>query len=100
MFNTKLSLRIGRKNLHDKGFGNNWLIGDGTPMDGSKTFYYNAMRFTYKFKHKQTLDGVLLQSFQNHPFVIYSEIEKSVTNITDETGGFVWYKDKKIKTSL
>jgi len=88
-----LTIRIGRQNLHNKGFGDQWLIGDGTPIDGSKTFYFNAIRTNYKFSKSSSLDFVLLKNFENDPLVIYSEIEKSVTNITDEYGGWLWYKN-------
>jgi len=89
-----LALKVGRQNLHNQGFGNQWLIGDGTPMDGSKTFYYNAARLTYRFNTYTSLDVVGLLSFADDPMVIYSEAEKTVTNITDEQGGWIWFKHR------
>jgi len=89
-----LTLTVGRQNLHNQGFGNQWLIGDGTPLDGSKTFYYNALRINYQFKNKSTIDAVGLVSFAEDPIVIFSEIEKTVTNITDEQGAWLWFKHK------
>ncbi len=90
--NLPLHLTIGRQNLHNKGFGNQWLIGDGTPVDGSKTFYYNAIRLTYVFNKKSSIDLVGLVNHTYDPMVIYSEVDKTLTNITDEQGGWLWLK--------
>ena len=90
--NTPLAITIGRQNLHDQGFGNQWLIGDGTPLDGSKTFYFNAARINYAFNEYTSLDLVSLVSFAEDPIVLYSQVDKSVTNITDEYGGWLWFK--------
>lgn len=87
-----LSIKIGRQNLHDQGFGDQWLIGDGTPQDGSKTFYFNAARLTYIFNKTTSLDMVGLVSFKDDPLVLYSESDKTITNITNEQGAFVWFK--------
>jgi hypothetical protein len=92
--NDHLDITLGRQNLHDKGFGNQWLIGDGTPLDGSKTFYYNSLRLTYRFNKYTSIDLVGLASFAEDPMVLYSQAEKSVTNITDEQGGWIWFKHR------
>lgn len=39
---SELDIKIGRQYLRNVGFGDQWLIGDGTPIDGSKTFYFNV----------------------------------------------------------
>ena len=38
-----LDFKIGRQDLF---LGNGWLVGDGTPLDGSRTFYFDAIRAT------------------------------------------------------
>jgi hypothetical protein len=41
----KIDLRIGRQDLI---YGNGRVILDGTPLDGSRTIYFNAVKATYK----------------------------------------------------
>ncbi|MFA6913583.1 MAG: hypothetical protein WCQ83_00105, partial [Endomicrobiia bacterium] len=45
LFNNLLSIRIGRQNLN---YGENFLVSDGTPGDGSRTVYFNAAKFSFK----------------------------------------------------
>ncbi|MFY0626119.1 MAG: hypothetical protein JXR07_07490 [Reichenbachiella sp.] len=94
LLNNKLDIKIGRQNLHDQGFGGQWLIGDGTPLDGSKTFYFNAARFTYSINKYSSLDLVGVINTAEDPLVIYSDNDITRTNITNEQGGWVWYKNK------
>lgn len=42
-----LSARLGRQDIK---FGNGWLVLEGTPLDGSRTFYFDAARATYSAK--------------------------------------------------
>ncbi|MCF7990448.1 MAG: alginate export family protein [Thiohalocapsa sp.] len=39
-----VALKLGRQDLI---FGNGWLVLDGTPLDGSRTIYFDAARATY-----------------------------------------------------
>jgi hypothetical protein len=53
-----LSLSVGRQDLM---FGDNWLIFEGTPLDGSRTIYFDAARATIEAKKwKTTFDVVLI----------------------------------------
>jgi hypothetical protein len=47
LFDNSLTLRIGRQNLN---YGENFLVSDGTPGDGSRTIYFNAAKFSFKAK--------------------------------------------------
>jgi hypothetical protein len=47
-----LALTVGRQDLM---FGNGWLIGDGTPRDGSRTYFMDAARMTYDWKDGHTM---------------------------------------------
>ncbi len=46
-----LTLTFGRQTLI---FGDGWLILDGTPLDGSRTIYFDAIRLTYDWKERDT----------------------------------------------
>ncbi|QGU31543.1 alginate export family protein [Thermochromatium tepidum] len=42
-----LSLKLGRQDIM---LGNGWLVLDGTPLDGSRTLYFDAARATYELR--------------------------------------------------
>jgi hypothetical protein len=46
-----LTATIGRQDMI---FGVGWLVLDGTPLDGSRTIYFDAARFTYDWADKNT----------------------------------------------
>jgi hypothetical protein len=56
-FDLPLSFKVGRQNLLDL---NDWLLFEGTPGDGSRTAYFDAVRATYAHEAwKTTFDAVL-----------------------------------------
>jgi hypothetical protein len=55
---TPLTFTIGRQDLM---FGDNWLIFEGTPLDGSRTIYFDAARSTFEIKKwKTTFDAIFI----------------------------------------
>ncbi|MBN2561347.1 MAG: alginate export family protein [Phycisphaerae bacterium] len=57
-----LSATIGRQDLI---LGNGWLVLDGTPLDGSRTIYFDAVRLTYEAEPiKTSFDAMYID--QNH----------------------------------
>jgi hypothetical protein len=53
LFDHSLDLRIGRQELI---YGNGRIIMEGTPGDGTRTFYFNAAKATWKAIPKTTID--------------------------------------------
>ncbi len=56
-FGMPVDLRLGRQDFlmtHGEGF----VIMDGTPYDGSRSFYFNAAKATVKFGEKNSLDVI------------------------------------------
>ena len=51
MFDMPLTGVIGRQDII---LGKAWLVLDGTPLDGSRTIYLDAARFTYDWEEKDT----------------------------------------------
>ena len=45
------TLTVGRQDIF---LGDGWLVGDGTPEDGSFTYFLDAARFTYNLEDQQT----------------------------------------------
>ncbi len=61
-FNLPLDLRIGRQDfLGPDTYGEGFLILDGTPGDGSRTFYFNALRARLFLSNKDSIDFVVLK---------------------------------------
>lgn len=84
LFNEKLNLKIGRQNLS---YGEKFLIAEGTPSDGSRTGYFNAVKvgvilpiFDFDFiGHSGTLyDQYLPVLNRNEASRVNSDYEKSV----------------------
>jgi len=60
MFDQPLTGVIGRQDLI---LGVGWLVLDGTPLDGSRTIFTDAARFTYEFEGKKTkLDMIYIDN--------------------------------------
>src|SRR5208282_4843112 len=55
------TLTIGRQDIF---LGDGWLVGDGTPNDGSFTTFFDAARLTYKLEDQHTtIDAIGLMEF-------------------------------------
>ncbi|PMP96667.1 MAG: hypothetical protein C0169_04385 [Thermodesulfobacterium geofontis] len=62
-FNLPLDLKIGRQDfLGEDMYGEGFLIFDGTPGDGSRTFFFNAIRVRWLIKKDHTLDFVIISN--------------------------------------
>ena len=46
------TLTVGRQDIF---LGDGWLVGEGTPYDGSWSVYFDAARFTYELKEQHTI---------------------------------------------
>ena len=51
-----LTIKVGRQDLF---LGDGWLVGDGTPFDGSWTYFLDAARLTYDLKDQHTTFDVI-----------------------------------------
>ncbi len=57
MFGLPLTATVGRQDFlpgTPSGLGDGWLVGDGTPQDGSWTYFLDAARVKYEFKEQHT----------------------------------------------
>jgi hypothetical protein len=56
-----VTLSVGRQDLS---FGDNWLIFEGTPLDGSRTINFDAARATFEVKKwKTTIDAIFIDQW-------------------------------------
>jgi hypothetical protein len=96
-----VSLTAGRQDL--TGFGDGWLILDGTPLDGSRTIYFDAARVTWDLKPQKTsIDFMYIdQGAWNDRWLppINHQVKTQIEN--NERGGVVYVTHKSIpKTQL
>ena len=92
-----LTLTVGRQDII---FGNGWLILEGTPLDGSRTIYFDAARATMEMKDLHTtLDAVLLYDAAKNngwlPPIDADEVKPQIEQ--DETGAILYATNKSIK---
>jgi hypothetical protein len=58
---TPLTFTVGRQDLS---FGDNWLIFEGTPLDGSRTINFDAARMNFEIKKwKTTFDAIFIDQW-------------------------------------
>lgn len=92
-----LSVTVGRQDLL---LGDGWLVGDGTPLDGSWTYYSDSARAIYEMKEINTAFeaiGILQDKRDNGWMpVINAEQERLVTE-QNEKGAIFNIVNKSIK---
>ena len=83
---------IGRQ---DMVLGQGWLVADGTPLDGSRTFYFDAARFTFDASEKTKLDLIYINQHPNSDWWLkpINDRNKYVTQ-EQEQGGILYLTDK------
>lgn len=107
-----VDLRIGRQDFLGT-YGEGFLIMDGTPQDGSRTFYFNAAKAGWKIDDKRVLDFIYINNQRDEealPVINRIEMERVSTpgadrmpqnlNTTDEQAGILYFKDKSKKDLL
>lgn len=114
-FNLPFNLRVGRQDFLGKDmYGEGFIIFDGTPADGSRSFYFNAIKLQLLIGENHTLDFVFISQPtidqylpSLHPSVYDSEKEtsrlyinhKKRLNATHEQG-FLIYSKNRISQNL
>ena len=100
LFGAPLTAVIGRQDLI---FGNGWLVLDGTPLDGSRTIFVDAARFTYDWKEKETkIDLVYIDhaAAADRWLKPINDSQKGLTE-QDEYGAILYLTNKSMeKTQL
>ena len=113
LFNDKVDLRIGRQDFFGAtgpSYGAGRVLCDGTPFDGSRTVFMDAIKATIKFDEKNTLDLLAIYNSPDtelswgHPYrADGSEYEeRPLTSIngrsTDltEWGGGLYFRSKEM----
>jgi hypothetical protein len=90
---------LGRQDIMNLGQG--WLVFDGTPQDGSRTFYFDAARFTFDLAEKTKLDLIYITNKPRSDWWLkpINDRNKYVTQ-EQEQGAIVYLTDKSSSTQL
>jgi len=91
-----LALTIGRQDII---LGTGWLVLDGTPLDASRTLYFDAIRGQANFKkQKTTLDlAYIYQPAEpDNWYHLYGEVE-SLTSEQDDKGAIIYLTNKQME---
>ena len=93
LFDQPLTMVAGRQDIV---LGKGWLVCDGTPLDGSRTNFFDALRFTYMLPDKdRTLDMIYVFNRADEDAWLrpFHDINKHTTE-QDEQGVIIYYTDK------
>ncbi|MGC8744430.1 MAG: alginate export family protein [Verrucomicrobiia bacterium] len=100
-FGLPLTMTIGRQDLMLGDPLNWWLVGDGTPLDGSRTYFLDAARLTWDIKdYNTTIDTIgIFQDAMNDAWLPpINHLEKALTD-QDEKGAILYISNKSIKNT-
>ncbi|MDD5255663.1 MAG: alginate export family protein, partial [Candidatus Omnitrophica bacterium] len=94
-------LRIGRQDLLGA-YGEGFLIMEGTPQDGSRTFYFNAVKGVWRVNDVNTLDFIYINNPRDDVFLPALNEDKAPQNLntTDEEAYVLYWKNKGLQNLL
>ena len=109
VFGLPVDVRIGRQDfLGPDTYGEGFLLMDGTPADGSRTFYFNAAKLRWKINKENSFDFVYIDDPRTdvflpswHPAVtggLYVDNKKVLTASREQA--FVLYGRSKVTDNV
>ncbi len=98
VFGSPVDLRLGRQDFLVT-YGEGFLIMDGTPFDGSRTFYFNAAKASLEVNEKNTVDAIYINNHREDDiFPIMNELSPhQQLNASDEQGALLYWKGKPVE---
>jgi len=106
LFGGLVDIRAGRQDFYGANgptYGAGRVLLDGTPNDGSRTVYMDAIKATVKFDEKNSLDLLAIYNSPNNQLNLghsypYQDDERPLTGGINETewGGGLYYRSKEI----
>ena len=88
-----LDLRVGRQDLT---YGNKKVIFDGTPGDGSRTIYFNAVKAAWRINPQNTLDWFAISNKSDDDLAMntterdLNSYSRSIEDVTESGTGLYW----------
>jgi hypothetical protein len=93
-----MSLVVGRQDLF---FGDGWLVGDGTPYDGSWTYFLDSAKMTYELKEQHTtleLIGIIQDAKDDGWMPVINDQDRYLTE-QNEKGAIVSIGNSSLPTA-
>ncbi len=84
-----LTLKIGRQDIF---LGNGWLMADGTPIDGSRTAYLDALRANWTLSPTTSVEAILIDQDAHTSMVLDGKDEDQTEQ--DEQGLILYLRNK------
>jgi hypothetical protein len=97
-FDLPMTIVVGRQEIR---LGSGWLISDGTPLDGGRTAFFDALRFTYDWADKNiTADFILIDNHADSAkwFEPFNDRDIDLSE-QDERGAILYLAQKTGKDS-
>lgn len=95
---TKSTITVGRQDII---LNDGWLVLEGTPLDGSRTIFFDAARAQYQLNPQHSVDVAVLATHANaddwSPIIMSDDESKLVEQ--DEIGAYVDYRWNPSKAS-
>lgn len=89
IFGTGWDAVFGRQDII---FGTGWLVLDGTPLDGSRTIFFDAIRLTYNWEERDTKIDLVYISNRSNAADRLKPINDQRNNLTQQDeDGFILY---------
>lgn len=98
LFDQPLDVTVGRQDIK---LGDGWLVSEGTPLDGSRSAYFEAARATYNLKPiKTTADLIYVEQRADSDWWIepFNHRERPLDN-QDTRGAILYLSNKSIKNT-
>ncbi|HUJ11490.1 MAG TPA: alginate export family protein [Verrucomicrobiae bacterium] len=102
-FDLPATLTVGRQDIF---LGDGWLVGDGTPEDGSFTYFLDSARLTYDLKEQHTtVDVIGIVQYARpdawlptlgHSGSVPGDPEGLLLTDQDEKGAILWVANKSL----
>jgi hypothetical protein len=99
-FDMPLTLTVGRQDII---LGTGWLVLDGTPGDGSRTIFFDAIRAQYDLSETAKLDLIYLQQYDDEeeyikPFNHHAVQDRRHLTQKGDERGFIFYLTNKAES--
>jgi hypothetical protein len=97
IFEAPVDLRIGRQDL--AGYGEGFIFKQGTPLDGTRTGYFNAGKLSWKVNEKNTLDLIAIRDTKSDVYLpVINELDpRQALNSSNEYAFSLYHKTDSIK---
>ncbi len=98
-FDAPMTVTVGRQDIF---LGTGWLVGDGTPADGSRTVFFDAVRATIDLRDTTQLDLIGICQYDDESKFLQPINHRDyihLTQRTDETGFIGYLTDKSFENT-